>query len=157
MRFEVGGTVAWKVALCAPVRFLPDVNEGVSFKTGILTKWLVTLLAIEQFLRRVNKRVPVQVGITDKWLVTLLAIILLNSLVNLIVMAKGTFMDENAIGRPLRDPGKSRDPGIFSKSRSRGFQKSNPGIFRDFQKPLNDCIPRLSTTLIDHNCFFWDL
>ena len=50
--------------------------------------------------------------------------------------------------RPLRDPG------IFSKSRSRDSQKSNPGIFRDFQKPLNDCIPRLSTTLIDHNRFF---
>ena len=56
--------------------------------------------------------------------------------------------------RPLRDPGISRDPGIFSKSRSRDSQKSNPGIFRDFQKPLNDCIPRLSTTLIDHNRFF---
>ena len=56
--------------------------------------------------------------------------------------------------RPLRDPGISRDPGIFSKSQSRESQKSNPGIFRDFQKPLNDCIPRLSTTLIDHNRFF---
>ena len=50
-----------------------------------------------------------------------------------------------------------RDPGIFSKSRSRDSQKSNPGIFWDFQKPLNDCIPRLSTTWIDHNRFFWDL
>ena len=29
---------------------------------------------------------------------------------------------------------------------SRDSQKSNPGIFWDFQKPLNDCIPRLSTT-----------
>ena len=58
------------------------------------------------------------------------------------------------VTRPLRDPGISRDPGIFSKSRSRDSQKSNPGIFRDFQKPLNDCIPRLSTTLIDHNRFF---
>ena len=61
------------------------------------------------------------------------------------------------MGRLLRDPGISRDPGIFSKSRSRDSQKSNPGIFWDFQKPLNDCIPRLSTTWIDHNRFFWDL
>ena len=53
-----------------------------------------------------------------------------------------------------RDPGISRDPGIFSKSRSRDFQKSDPRIFWDFQKPLNECIPRLSTTLIDHNRFF---
>ena len=53
---------------------------------------------------------------------------------------------ESVVTRPLRDPGISRDPGIFSKSRSRDSQKSNPGIFWDFQKPLNDCIPRLSTT-----------
>ena len=37
--------------------------------------------------------------------------------------------------RLLRDPGISRDPGIFSKSRSPESQKSNPGIFRDFQNP----------------------
>ena len=49
-----------------------------------------------------------------------------------------------------------RDPGIFSKSRSRDSQKSNPGIFRDFQKPLNDCNLRLSTPLIEHNSLFWD-
>ena len=55
------------------------------------------------------------------------------------------------IGRLLRDPG------IFSKSQSRYSQKSNPGIFQDFQKPLNDCILRLSTPFIDHNKLFWDL
>ena len=53
--------------------------------------------------------------------------------------------------RPLRDPG------IFSKSRSRDSQKYNPGIFRDFQKPLNNCILRLSTPFIDHNNLFWYL
>ena len=53
--------------------------------------------------------------------------------------------------RPLRDPG------IFAKSRSRDSQKSDPGIFWDFQKPLKDCIHRLSTPLIDHNNLFWDL
>ena len=53
----------------------------------------------------------------------------------------------SVIIRPLRDPGISRDPGIFSKSRSRNSQKSNPGIFQDFQKPLNDCILRLSTPI----------
>ena len=45
-------------------------------------------------------------------------------------------------------------PEFFSKSRSRDSQKSNPGTFRDFQKPLNDCILSLSTPLIDHNSFF---
>ena len=59
--------------------------------------------------------------------------------------------------RPLRDPGISRDPGIFSKSWSRDFQKSNPGIFQDFMKPLNDCIQRLSTLFIYYNNLFWDL
>ena len=70
------------------------------------------------------------------------------------VLKAGDFTAKYVFTRPLRDPGISRDPGIFSKSRSRDSQKSNPGIFRDFQKPLNDCIPRLSTTLIDHNRFF---
>ena len=59
--------------------------------------------------------------------------------------------------RLLRDPGMFRDPGIFSKSRSWDSQKSNPGIFQDFQKPLNDWIPRLSTPFIDHNNLFWYL
>ena len=61
------------------------------------------------------------------------------------------------VTRLLQDPGVTRYPGIFSKSRSRDSQKSNPGIFRDFQKPLNDCILRLSTPFIDHNNLFWDL
>ena len=62
------------------------------------------------------------------------------------------------MGRPLRDPGISRDPGIFSKSWSRDSQKSNPGIFWDFQKPfLKDCILKLSTPFIDHINAFWDL
>ena len=60
----------------------------------------------------------------------------------------------NITSRLLRDPGISRDPRIFSKSRSRDSQKSNPRIFQDSQKPFNDCIPRLSTTLTDHNRFF---
>ena len=55
------------------------------------------------------------------------------------------------VGRLLRDPRISRDPGIFSKSRFRDSQKSNPGIFRDFQKPLNDCVLRLSTPFNDQN------
>ena len=38
-----------------------------------------------------------------------------------------------------------------------GFSKSNPGIFWDFQKPLDDCILRLSTPFFDHNNLFWDL
>ena len=45
----------------------------------------------------------------------------------------------------------------FSKSQSRDSQKSNPGIFWDFQKPLNDYILRLSIPFIDHNNLFWDL
>ena len=45
-------------------------------------------------------------------------------------------------------------PGIFSKSQSRDSQKFNPGIFRDFQKPLNNCILRLSTPFIDHSNLF---
>ena len=61
------------------------------------------------------------------------------------------------IFRLPRNLGIPWDPWICSKFRSRDSQKSNPGIFRDFQKPLNVCIPRLSTTLIDHNRFFWDL
>ena len=48
-------------------------------------------------------------------------------------------------------------PGIFSKSWSRDSQKYNPGIFRDFQKPLTDYILRLSIPFIDHNNLFWDL
>ena len=55
------------------------------------------------------------------------------------------------VSRPLRDPGISLDPGIFSKSQSRDSQKSDPRIFRDFQKPLNDCILRLLTPFIGHN------
>ena len=63
MRLEGGSSVAGEVALCAPVRFLLDVNEGVPLQTAILTKWLIALLAI---VRRVNKRVPLQVSIPDK-------------------------------------------------------------------------------------------
>ena len=63
----------------------------------------------------------------------------------------------NIISRLLRDPGISRDPGIFWKSRSQDSQKSNPRIFQDFQKPLNDCILRLSTPFIDHINLFWDI
>ena len=58
---------------------------------------------------------------------------------------------KSVIIRPLRDPG------IFSKSRSWDSQKSNPWNCRDFQKPLNDSILRLSTPFIDHNSLFWDL
>ena len=55
--------------------------------------------------------------------------------------------------QPQRVPNRLlRDPGI-----SRDSQKSNPGIFRDFQKPLNDYILRLSIPFIDHNNLFWDL
>ena len=36
-------------------------------------------------------------------------------------------------------------------------QKSNPGIFRDFQKPLNNGILRLSTSFIDPINLFWGL
>ena len=51
--------------------------------------------------------------------------------------------------------GPQQDPGI---SRDWDFEKkSNPGIFRDFQKPSNDCIIRLSIPFIDHNNLFWDL
>ena len=73
------------------------------------------------------------------------------------VVEGGPLGSYGVMGRPLRDPGISRDPGIFSKSRSRDSQKSNPGIFRDFQKPLNDCILRLSTPFVDHNNLSWDL
>ena len=38
MRFEGGGRVARKVTLCAAVRFLPGVNEGVDLQTNFLTK-----------------------------------------------------------------------------------------------------------------------
>ena len=40
---------------------------------------------------------------------------------------------------------------------SRDSQKSNHGIFRDFQEPLNDCILRLFIPFIDHNNLFWDV
>ena len=43
MPFENGRLVAWKVAVCALVRFLPSVNEGVSLQMSVLTKWLVAL------------------------------------------------------------------------------------------------------------------
>ena len=61
------------------------------------------------------------------------------------------------VSRPLQDPGISLDPGIFSKSQSRDSQKSDPRIFWDFQKPLNDCILRLLTPFIGHNNLLWDL
>ena len=49
--------------------------------------------------------------------------------------------------RPLRDPG------IFSRSRSRDSH-----FFSGFPEALlNDCILRLSTPFIDHNSLFWDL
>ena len=41
------------------------------------------------------------------------------------------FTTRKLAGRPQRDPGISRDPGIDLESRSRDFGKSNPGIFRD--------------------------
>ena len=46
MRFEGRRLVAWKVALCALVRFLPSMDEGVGLQITFLTKWLVALLAI---------------------------------------------------------------------------------------------------------------
>ena len=46
LRFEVGKLVAWIVALCAMVRFLPGVNEGVPLQIAVLTEWLVTLWAM---------------------------------------------------------------------------------------------------------------
>ena len=39
--------IAWIVALCALVRFLPSVNEGVGLQITSLTKWLVALWTIE--------------------------------------------------------------------------------------------------------------
>ena len=38
VRFEVGRLVARKVALCALVRFLPGVNEGMCHKSAFLTE-----------------------------------------------------------------------------------------------------------------------
>ena len=46
MRLEGGDLVARKVALCALVRFLPGMDEGVGLQITFLTKWLVALLAI---------------------------------------------------------------------------------------------------------------
>ena len=43
--FEVGSKVTGKVALCAFVRLLLGVNEGVSLQMAILTKGLVALFA----------------------------------------------------------------------------------------------------------------
>ena len=56
-------------------------------------------------------------------------------------------------------PGPCGIPGSqdFFKILIPGFSKSDPGIFRDFQKPLNNCILRLSTPFVDHNNLSWDL
>ena len=43
MYFKVGSRVACIVALCALVRFLPTVNQGVPLQSTILSKWLVAL------------------------------------------------------------------------------------------------------------------
>ena len=45
MSFEVGRLGAWKVAMCAPVRFLLSVNEDVLLQIIIFNEWLVALLA----------------------------------------------------------------------------------------------------------------
>ena len=65
-------------------------------------------------------------------------------------------MGSQPIDRPQRDPGISRDPRIFSKSLSWDSQKSYAAIFRDLQKPWNDCILGPSMPFIGHN-LFWDL
>ena len=65
-------------------------------------------------------------------------------------------MGSKPIDRPQRDPGISRDPRIFSKSLSWDSQKSYAAIFRDLQKPWNDCILGPSMPFIGHN-LFWDL
>ena len=41
--FEVRWLVAWKVAMCALVMFLPTLNGGVGHQVIIPTKWLVAL------------------------------------------------------------------------------------------------------------------
>ena len=46
MPFEVANRVAWKVALCAPVWFLPTVNKGVRLQVLISAKWFVALCAV---------------------------------------------------------------------------------------------------------------
>ena len=46
MSFDGWSRVAWIVALCALVRFLPGMNKGVLLQIAFLTKWLVTLQAI---------------------------------------------------------------------------------------------------------------
>ena len=46
MRFEVGGGVAGKVALCAHVRFLTAVNEGMGLQSASLSEGLVALWAV---------------------------------------------------------------------------------------------------------------
>ena len=46
MTFEVGSLVTRKVALCALVRLLLGVNEGVSLQTNIVTKCFVALWAV---------------------------------------------------------------------------------------------------------------
>ena len=104
MRFEVGGRVAWKVALCALVRFLPSVNEGVSLQNTILTIRLVTLSTVVRFLHRVWAGVGLQTTITAEQLVALCAIVL-DPTVHLLVTEKqissGTSCKINVLVSPL--------------------------------------------------------
>ena len=80
MRFEVGGRVAWKVALCALVRFLPSVNEDVSLQMTIPTKWLVTLWTIILFDLDVDLLVVEKATATCEWFRTHVTRILLRHL-----------------------------------------------------------------------------
>ena len=52
-------------------------------------------------------------------------------------------MDQDSVPGPTS--GISMDLGIFSKSQSRHFPKSNPRIFRDFLKPIHNCLLRVLT------------
>ena len=81
-------TCKWEVAVCASVRFLPSVREGVSIQMSFSTKWLVTLWALVRFLSGVNEGVRLQIAVPTKWLVTLFANVFFDPTVCQLVIGK---------------------------------------------------------------------
>ena len=88
MVFECGCLVARKVALYAPVWFLPAVNEGVGLQINFLNEWLVTLWTTEPLDATMNEGVPLQITNLTKWLIALWATEPLDPTMDLIVFGK---------------------------------------------------------------------
>ena len=73
--------------MCALVRFLRSVNEGMGLQGAVLTERLIALWAVVRFLPFVYEGVPLQITILTKRLVTLYAVVF-DSTVPLLVTEK---------------------------------------------------------------------